>query len=76
VLQSIIGQVRMPARACITITTAPETGVVTLSMENTSFAGKTTTYTQTYDSKGYLSAQTVMDLLSWLRHTATVFFKA
>jgi|GEM_PF-4421877 len=72
-LQSFIGNIQLPAKASISLENNPQTGNVTLSMKCVSFEGKETNYSQVYQSKGLLSAQSVMDLLSWLRHTAQVF---
>lgn len=72
-LQSFIGNVQLPAKASISIETSPQTGAVTLAMKCVSGDGKETNYSQVYQTNGALSAQTVMDLLSWLRHTAQVF---
>lgn len=72
-LQSFIGHVQLPKSVNIQIETDPATGKVGLSMRCLSFEGKETKYSQEYETKGALSAQTVMDLLSWLRHTGQVF---
>lgn len=72
-LQSFIGHVQLPKNVKIEIETDPATGKVGLSMRCFSFDGKETKYSQEYETKGALSAQSVMDLLSWLRHTSQVF---
>lgn len=70
-LQAILGRIRAPRYAQITLSTEGER--VTLHFTATHLDGRQVTYSRTYDGE-LIKAALVTDLLTWLKATARTFW--
>jgi len=70
-LQALLGKIRAPKWAQITIST--ENNKVSLHFRAVNTDGQETTFQQDYDGE-LITGKLISDLLGWLKHTARTFF--